>query len=154
MSNVTITAATWATGNATFTTSAPHGITPGTQVTISGVSPVGYNGVFIAGAGTTGSTIVVPMATNPGTYASGGTASTDPFSSYPILRSGLIAVAADGSVWYTAKNATTQVAPPGTVTHPDARGLSAPARIAAPAPAMAGDPDDEEPEPAHRGRRR
>src|SRR5215831_12280353 len=68
-----VTAATWATGNATFTTSAPHGAAVGTSVTISGVTPAGYNGTFTAATGTTASTLVVPIATNPGTYSSGGT---------------------------------------------------------------------------------
>jgi phage tail sheath gpL-like len=68
----TITAATWAGGSATFTTSAPHGLTVGSQVIVSGVTPTSYNGGFTTLAGTTGSTIVVPMSQNPGTYASGG----------------------------------------------------------------------------------
>lgn len=142
--NLSITGATWATGNATFTTSAAHGIGPGTQVSISGITPVGYNGTFTAGAGTTGSTIIVPMATNPGTYASGGSASSDPFAVYPKMRGGLIALAADGSIWYTAKNAMTMVAPAGTVTHPDA--LMA---AAEPATVKVGDDDDDD-EPANR----
>lgn len=136
--NLSITAATWATGQATFTTSAAHGILPGTQVSISGVTPVGYNGTFVALAGTTGSTIVVAMPTNPGTYASGGTASSDAFAGYPETRSGLISVARDGSVWYTAKNATTMVAPAGTVTHPDALAGA----IEVPAIATVGDEDE------------
>ena len=71
---VTITGVTWTTGNATFTTSAPHGVAVGGQVVISGVNPNGYNGTYTAATGTTGSTIVVPIAVNPGTYVSGGTA--------------------------------------------------------------------------------
>src|SRR5215831_4741726 len=57
-----ITAATWATGNATITTSAPHGATVGQKVIISGVNPVGFNGTYTLGTGTTGSTLVVPIA--------------------------------------------------------------------------------------------
>lgn len=113
---ITITAATWATGQATFTTSAAHGITPGTQVQISGITPAGYNGTFTALAGTTGSTIVVAIPTNPGTYSSGGSVATDPFSAYPAIVMGRIGVAKDGSVWATAKNAMTMVAPAGTVS--------------------------------------
>ena len=70
-----ITAITWATGNATITTAAPHGLAVGATVTIGGVTPPGYNGTFTTAAGTTGSTIVVPIATNPGAYVSGGAAS-------------------------------------------------------------------------------
>ena len=75
LATVTITGATWATGQATYTTSAPHGYTVGETITITGMSPGGYNGVFVTAAGTTGSTIVVPMTTNPGTFVSGGSAS-------------------------------------------------------------------------------
>jgi phage tail sheath gpL-like len=76
-----ITAATWSntpTGQATYTTSAAHGFTPGESVQITGISPAAYNGTFIAQTGTTASTIVVPMNNNPGTYTSGGSASGPP----------------------------------------------------------------------------
>ena len=59
------TAATWASGNITFTTSVPHGISVGQQIVTYGFTPAGYNGTFTAIAGTTGSTVVV-IATNPG----------------------------------------------------------------------------------------
>lgn len=145
---VTVTAATWAAGAATFTTSAAHGIKPGTQVMISGATPAGWNGTFTAGAGTTGSTIVVPMPTNPGAYVSGGSVATDLFSAYPSMRVGLIALAHDGSVWYTAGNAMTMVAPAGTVTHPDAL-MAAGAPPAPAATARVHDDDDDDDEPKH-----
>lgn len=94
----TITAATWATGQATFTTAAPHGLTTGSLVTISGVNPAGYNGTFTAAAGTTGSTIVVPMATNPGTYVSGGSAS--PGNPKTVMTTNGVSVDHNGDVWY------------------------------------------------------
>ena len=72
---VGITAVTWATGNATYTTAAAHGLGVGASVTIANVNPSGYNGTFTTVAGTTGSTIVVAIASNPGTYVSGGAAS-------------------------------------------------------------------------------
>jgi len=68
----TITNATWSAGQATFTTSAPHGISVGSDITVTGVVPAGYNGFFKTVAGTTGSTIVVNLAVNPGAYVSGG----------------------------------------------------------------------------------
>jgi phage tail sheath gpL-like len=71
---VSITGVTWSAGVATYTTSAAHGVPVGGTVTIAGVNPAGYNGTFTAGTGTTGSTIMVPIATSPGTYVSGGTA--------------------------------------------------------------------------------
>lgn len=114
---ITITAATWAANKATYTTSAAHGIPVGSTVTITGVLPAGYNGNFTTIAGTTGSTIVVAMPTNPGTYASGGAVLSlvDPFTVFPAIVTGRMGVARDGSVWATAKNAMTMVAGPGTV---------------------------------------
>ncbi len=70
-----LTAATWSAANggqATFTTTTASGVAAGSPVTISGMTPAGYNGTFTAAAGTTGSTIVVPLATNPGTATAFG----------------------------------------------------------------------------------
>jgi hypothetical protein len=66
-----ITNAVWTAGNVTFTTAAPHGVAVGAAFTISGVNPGGYNGSYVASAGTTGSTLVAPLAVNPGAFASG-----------------------------------------------------------------------------------
>jgi len=74
-SQATITNATWAStsgGQATFTTSAGHGISVGSDIQVSGVVPAGYNGFYKTLAGTAGSTIVVALASNPGAYVSGG----------------------------------------------------------------------------------
>jgi hypothetical protein len=54
-------------GTVTVTTNAPHGFAAGQSVTISGVSPVGYNGTY--------SIVAVPTATTF-TYASGTTGSS------------------------------------------------------------------------------
>lgn len=70
----TINAATWAAGFATFTTTAPHSFGVAATVTIAAVNPAGYNGTYTTAGGTTGSTIVVPLVSNPGAYVSGGTA--------------------------------------------------------------------------------
>lgn len=58
-----ITAATWAAGtNAkgqlTFTTTTGHTVAVGEYFTITGMTPAGYNGTFLAITGTTGSTLV------------------------------------------------------------------------------------------------
>jgi len=88
LNSYTITAASYSSsgnGQATFTTSAVHGLIPGSIFTVSGVTPSGYNGVYIALAGTANSTLVGTTITspavptlvalaNPGTYSSGGTA--------------------------------------------------------------------------------
>ena len=68
----TITAATWASSQITFTTTSAHGLGVGVDITITGVSPSGYNGTYTTLTGTTGSTIVVANSTNPGSYVSGG----------------------------------------------------------------------------------
>ncbi len=70
---VSITGVVWSGGNATFTTAAPHGVTPGSPVTIISMIPVGYNVTGVAAAaGTTGSTLIVPIAVNPGAATQNG----------------------------------------------------------------------------------
>ena len=63
----TLTAATYTaqsnlppvfTGVVTASTTTAHGVSPGQWFTISGCTPVGYNGTFQAQVGTTGSTLV------------------------------------------------------------------------------------------------
>ena len=81
MNSVAITGASWSSANngtVTFTAAA-NWVLPGTVFTVSGASPSGYNGTYIAGVGTngTGTTIAAvswPVATlaNPGAYVSGG----------------------------------------------------------------------------------
>lgn len=68
----TITAGSWSLGVASLTTNSPHGISPGGVFTISNVDPTGYNGTFVAAAGTTGSTLNYALAANPGSYNSAG----------------------------------------------------------------------------------
>jgi hypothetical protein len=63
--NVT-TAAAWAGGVATLTTTTPHGVLVGTYVVLAGFTPAAWNGVWLAVAGTTGSTLVLTMPVNPG----------------------------------------------------------------------------------------
>ena len=73
-----VSAASWAAtsgGQATFTTSTPFTLSafPGSSIRITGVSPSGYNGTYTTLTGTTGSTVIVALASNPGAYVSGGT---------------------------------------------------------------------------------
>lgn len=70
---VTVSTATWGSNQITFTTGAAHGISVGDMITVTGVTPSGYNGTYVTVTGTTGSTIVVAKTTNPGTYSTGGT---------------------------------------------------------------------------------
>ena len=67
----TISAASWSSSVATITTSAAHGLSTGYSVTISNASPVGWNGTYVV-------TVIddthfsYALATNPGTWVSGG----------------------------------------------------------------------------------
>ena len=61
-----LTAASWTGSVLTFTTTSAHGLSVGSVFTISGCTPAGYNGTFVATAGTTGSTLKSALATNPG----------------------------------------------------------------------------------------
>jgi WD40 repeat protein len=67
----TITAATWTNGLVTFTAS--NSYVTGQTVTVTGVNPSGYNGDWTV-TSATGTSFTVRIATNPGTYVSGGSA--------------------------------------------------------------------------------
>lgn len=69
---VALTATTWAAtngGQATATTAAAHGVLPGQWFTLVGITPVGFNGTWLALPGTSGSTLVWALAPSPGTPA-------------------------------------------------------------------------------------
>jgi hypothetical protein len=71
-----ITASSWAAtggGQVTFTTTTAHGVAVGADFTITGEVPTGYNGTFKAITGTTGSTLVAALTTNPGASTTQGT---------------------------------------------------------------------------------
>ena len=72
----TLTAQSWAAtsgGQVTFTTTSAHSVAVGVSFTISGSSPIGYNGSFVAIAGTSGSTLVAALVSNPGGSSTLGT---------------------------------------------------------------------------------
>ena len=69
--SVAIASATWSGGTATFNTSAVHTLTTGDRVSITGVSPEGYNVIGIATVTDTDS-FTIPIVVNPGSYSSGG----------------------------------------------------------------------------------
>jgi hypothetical protein len=71
-----LTAQSWAAtggGQITYTTQNAHSVVVGASFQITGSSPSGYNGYFVAIAGTTGSTLVVTHAANPGSSSTLGT---------------------------------------------------------------------------------
>ena len=71
-----LTALNWSAlngGTVTATTTSAHGVIPGNVFTISGCAPAAYNGTFTALAGTTGSTLVWALSSNPGAESALGT---------------------------------------------------------------------------------
>jgi hypothetical protein len=60
------------TTNITITTAANHNISVGDEVIISGIVPLAYNGEWTAQTGTTGSTLVVNIGSNPGAITDAG----------------------------------------------------------------------------------
>jgi len=66
------------TTNITITAGAQLYIVPGQTVTISNVIPTAYNGTWTAQSGTTGSTLVVNIGSNPGAITGAGTVSSSP----------------------------------------------------------------------------
>ena len=61
------------TTNITITTASAHGISVGQTVVIAGITPSGYNGTWTAQSGTTGSTLIVNIGSNPGAITGAGT---------------------------------------------------------------------------------
>ena len=68
-----LTAAVYSSPHVTLTTTTAHGVVPGDWFTIIGCLPTTFNGTFLALPGTTASTIVYGVATNPGIIATEGT---------------------------------------------------------------------------------
>lgn len=63
------TSATWAAtngGEITIGTTTAHGVAVGQQFVLSGFTPTGYNGIYGAATGTTGSTLVAAKLVDPG----------------------------------------------------------------------------------------
>jgi hypothetical protein len=63
---------TYSSPNVTMTTGSAHGLSVGQQVIVSGVTPTGYNGVWTTATGTTGSTLVLNIGSNPGAITVAG----------------------------------------------------------------------------------
>jgi hypothetical protein len=61
-----VSSAAWAGGTATVDTLSPHGVTVGTTFTLANFAPAGWNGSFVAGAGTAGNVLSFPIASDPG----------------------------------------------------------------------------------------
>lgn len=78
-----LSTASWANGFITFTlTTMPSDVVAGAYISISGITPTGYNGIWLINSiNTTAKTVTVTQSngsliTNPGTYIAGGTVAT------------------------------------------------------------------------------
>lgn len=67
----TVTGGSWATGTATLTIGT-HAIKVGQHVTVTSVTPIGYNNADVVVTGITSTTFAFALAANPGAYTSGG----------------------------------------------------------------------------------
>jgi hypothetical protein len=68
-----LTSISWVSGTVTALTTTNHGVQPGQYFQLSGNTPSGYNGWFLALPGTTGNTLVFAIASNPGAETALGT---------------------------------------------------------------------------------
>ncbi len=66
-----ITAASWTTWVATFTTSGAHGFVPGDQIAVTDITPNSYTGSYTIIATPLATTFTVAITANPGAYTSG-----------------------------------------------------------------------------------
>lgn len=71
--NKTITAMTWA-GSVVTATSTSHGFLVGNVITVSGVTPAGYNGIVIVTGVPTANTFTYALVNNPGAVTAQGVA--------------------------------------------------------------------------------
>lgn len=79
-----LTALSWSNNQITATTTTSHGVSVGQWFQLSGNLPAGYNGWYQAALGTSGSTLVANLATNPGAETQLGTLVASQYSSTGI----------------------------------------------------------------------
>ena len=80
ISQVAITGVTYTSTTATYTTAKKHGLLSGDKVTVSGLAPAGYNGVFVVTSSPSDTTFVVGNTTNATVTDSSGLAVLPRFS--------------------------------------------------------------------------
>ena len=73
-----ITGATWASSASTFTCNT-HGIPVGANITVAGMTPSGYDGNYVVTAADA-NTFTVAESSDPGSFSSGGTVSSETFA--------------------------------------------------------------------------
>lgn len=101
-----------ASGSATITTSAAHGLVSGQYVTLAGIAPAGYNGTYQITVSDTTHFTYVPL-TNPGTYTSGGRVAVAPMTSTVMAGT---STAITNATWSTAGTVTITSASHGLTT--------------------------------------
>jgi hypothetical protein len=116
-----LTAISWAATNGgivTAATTSAHGVLPGNTFSISGCTPAGYNGTFVALPGTGVEALIYALATNPGAESvlgtlvasTGGTVTATTTTNHGVLPgqwfqiAGCLPVAYNG--WWQAGTAT------------------------------------------------
>ncbi len=96
---VTITAASWTTVVATYTTSTNHNYAVGYQVNIQGMTPTAYNGYYYV-TGVTSNTFTVAIASDPGTATVFGNSQ---YTIHPITGTSYISCMSAYSINYAMK---------------------------------------------------
>jgi hypothetical protein len=76
MQSRTINAASWSANVATYGVTAAHGYSVGSKVTVTGMTPAGYNGVYYVASIPTSTTFTIAMTVDPGTATVFGSAQT------------------------------------------------------------------------------
>jgi hypothetical protein len=91
----------WSGGTVTVTTAAPHPFVNGNSVTISGVTPSGYNGTFLVASHPDSTHLTYALVSDPGTETVAGSTIAIPgtYGTYSIADSGV--TQAPGSNMYT-----------------------------------------------------
>jgi hypothetical protein len=109
----TVTAGSWASGVATLTIGA-HNIKVNQHVSVSSVTPTGYNTTDVAISAVTGTTISFALLSNPGAWSSGGTVIVDATGA----AAGMLAIGPQGYLLrYNGTTWTSPIsAPPVAVT--------------------------------------
>ena len=78
----------------TAVTAAAHGIVPGNWFTITGCTPIAYNGTWLALPGTTGTTLVYAVSANPGTATIFGTVLASLYANTGVVAASEFSIAA------------------------------------------------------------
>lgn len=106
-----LTAISFAAGVVTATTTTAHTVAPGQYFTIAGVTPSGYNGTFLAIAGTAGTTLKYALASDPGAETVLGTLQASLYSSAGVPSTEFSAAASLYDWIVQTPSSTNRVAP-------------------------------------------